>query len=148
MFRGTRKMTVSEFLESCEGKWFPATPASPEQIAKLVEESGLTLPADYLDYLGQSNGGEGFLEVQPCYLRIWNVESVVKNNLDYRMPEFVPGFFAFGDAGGGEFFAFDTRPSPPWPIVSIPFVPMDADSASPVASNFLELLEHAVPPSR
>jgi hypothetical protein len=61
------------------------------------------------------------------------------------MPEFVPGFFAFGDAGGGEFFAFDTRGPRPWPVVSIPYVPMEASSAWSITSTFSDLLDHVIP---
>lgn len=65
--------------------------------------------------------------------------------LSYKMPEFVPGFFAFGDAGGGEFFAFDTRGPRPWPVVSIPYVPMEASSAWSITSTFSDLLDHVIP---
>jgi hypothetical protein len=61
------------------------------------------------------------------------------------MPEYVPGFFGFGDAGGGEFFAFDTRLPQPWKVYAIPYVPMEEGGAQLVSDSFLELLEHIVP---
>ncbi len=140
-------MTVTEFIATFEGKWSRVTPASTVAITALVDRSGLRLPADYLEFLSRTNGGAGFLDVQPCYLRIWAAEEVVGNNHDYQMPEYVPGFIGFGDAGGGEFFAFDTRSPQPWRVVSIPFVPMEEASARLVASSFSELLGHVTPPT-
>jgi hypothetical protein len=138
-------MNVASFLTSCDGKWRRAEPASPASIVALAEKSGLELPTDYLSFLRQCNGGDGFLNVQPCYLRVWNAEIVLDYNLNYEMPENVPGFFAFGDAGGGEFFAFDTRGPQPWPVVSIPYVPMEASAAWSIASTFSDLLDHVIP---
>jgi hypothetical protein len=141
-------MTTSAFLATCEGKWWPAPPSPAGAVAAMAQDSGLSLPPDYLEFLEQCNGGDGILAIQPCYLRLWPAEEVIRNNLNYRMAEHVPGFFAFGDSGGEEFFAFDTRGPSPWPIVSIPFVPMDSESACPVAPSLMELLEHVVPPTR
>jgi hypothetical protein len=136
-------MTVAAFLAACDGKWSRVAGASPSAIATMVGQSGLALPADYLEFLRLCNGGDGFLDVLPCYLRIWPAEEVVGSNRDYQMPEYVPGFFGFGTSGGGEFFAFDTRGLQPWPVVSIPFIPMEAQLAS---ASFSELLGHVVLP--
>jgi hypothetical protein len=74
-------MNIANFLTSCDGKWRRAEPASSASIVALVEKSGLELPTDYLSFLTQCNGGDGFLKVQPCYLRVWNAEVVVDYNL-------------------------------------------------------------------
>jgi hypothetical protein len=137
-------MTVDEFLACSDGRWRHAPPASPSAMERLVEASQFTFPATYLEFLNRSNGGDGFLSVPPYYLRLWPAEEVVGNNLDYQMPEFVPGFFAFADAGGEEFFAFDIRPKGDWRVYAIPFVPMEVASASLVAADFQELLEHVI----
>lgn len=135
-------MTPEDFLAKSEDKWTPEPPAPSGAVEAMAKESDLSLPADYLKFLTLCNGGDGFLSVQPNYLRLWAAEEVVGNNRDYQMPDYVPGFFGFGDAGGGDFFAFDTRGSQPWPIVSIPFVPMNPEDAIAVADSFAELLGH------
>jgi hypothetical protein len=140
-------MSLADFFASCDEKWRREEPATTESIAALVEKSGLALPADYLEFLSICNGGSGFLDAQPCYLRIWKAEVVVDYNLGYEMHEYIPGFFAFGDAGGGEFFAWNTRGQQPWPVVSIPYVPMEEKSAWSVANSFRDLLGHIIPPS-
>jgi hypothetical protein len=115
-------------------------------LAALIRDAGLSLPQDYLEFLTRCNGGSGFLAVQPCYLRLWTAKDVVGNNRDYRMPEFVPGFFGFGDDGGDEFFAFDARGPQPWPVVAIPFAPMEEREARAVAGSFTELLGQVISP--
>jgi hypothetical protein len=122
--------------------WQAKAPASEESIEQLLQRSKLLLPADYLDFLRYSNGGDGFLIVQPYYFRLWPAEQTVDNNLDYQIPDYVPGFFGFGDNGGGEFFAFDTRTAAPWRIYTIPFVPMEESDALGVAEDFLTLVNY------
>lgn len=138
-------MDPATFLASCEGKWRRAAPAASHAMAKLTKRSGLTLPADYLEFLGRCNGGNGFVNVPPFYFRLWNAEIVVDcNQLDY---EFAPGFFAFGNAGNGVFFAFDTREPQPWPILSIPDLQIDDRPPLLVANSFSDFLEHVAPPN-
>ena len=122
--------------------WDAEAPASEAAIEQLLQQSKLPLPADYLDFLRYSNGGQGLLTGQPRLFRLWPAEKTVDNNLDYEMPDYVPGFFGFGDNGGGEFFAFDTRTAAPWRIYTIPFVPMDERDALYVAEDFLSLVNY------
>jgi hypothetical protein len=64
----------------------------------------------------------------------------LRQNAGYKVSEFIPGFFGFGSNGGGELLAFDTRGSEPWPIVMIPFIPMDVNEARQIASSFDEFV--------
>jgi hypothetical protein len=122
--------------------WEAEAPASEEAIEQLLQRSKLPLPGDYLDFLRYSIGGQGFLTVQPRLFSLWPAEQTVDNNLDYQMPDYVPGFFGFGDDGGDEFFAFDTRTAVPWKIYTIPFVPMEERYALYVAEDFLSLVNY------
>jgi hypothetical protein len=130
------KNNIQEILNDC--KWHAEAPASEEVLKQLLQRSSLPLPADYLDLLRCSNGGQGFLTVQPYLFRLWPAEQAVDNNLDYQMPDYVPGFFGFGDDGGDEFFALDTQ----WKIYSIPFLPMEESAARLVAENILSLINY------
>src|SRR5919108_4703349 len=98
------KNNIQEILKNC--KWYTEPPASEAALEQLQQQSKLRLPTDYLDLLRYSNGGQGVLAVRPYLFRLWPAEEVIENNLDYEMPDYVPGFFGFGDNGGGEFFAF------------------------------------------
>jgi hypothetical protein len=97
------------------------------------------LPAAYFAQLSVSNGGEGDLGVEPGWIALWRCEEVVPSNAGYSLPKFLPGFFGFGSNGGGELLAFDLRGEEPYPIVTVPFVPMDPKDAVRIARSFQEL---------
>jgi hypothetical protein len=113
-------------------------PADPALIARCQSHLKFRLPADYVQFLGQMNGGEGF--VGKNYLRAWPVEDLIQNNQDYHVDESAPGLFLFGSNGGGEAFAFDTRSAAP-PIVAVPFI-LDLEDAIVIASDFNSFLQH------
>ena len=138
-------MIIDTLLSCTDNRWTSAPPATTQALTALAEGSGLTLPADYLAFLERSNGGDGFLDVQPCYLRLWPAEEVLANNQDYAVGEHLPGFFAFGDAGGEEFFAFDLRSPGTCQVYAIPYVPIELRKAWLVAEDFAGLLGHVVP---
>jgi hypothetical protein len=102
-------------------------------ILELERESRLALPAEYLDFLRRSNGGEGF--VGDAYVILWRAEEIVEWNSRYEVAKYAQGLFLFGSDGGGEAFAFDTR-SESWPIVMVPFIGMELKVALPIARSF------------
>ena len=122
-----------------DGIWRPAPPAEKAALARLQEQAGVRLPIGYLDQLATSNGGEGDLAVEPRWISIWPAEEVVALNAGYRLAEFLPGFFGFGSNGGGELLALDTRGPEPFPVVMVPFIPMEAQEAKQIARSFDEL---------
>ena len=130
-------MSVMRRLKGRKAKWDREPPASEEAVKDLVEQSGLELPEDYLAFLRFSNGGEGHINIQPGWFRIWPAEEVIESNEDYELSENVPGFFGFGSSGGGELLAFDLRGAKPWPVVMIPFDVLEEDFAIKIAADFL-----------
>lgn len=112
--------------------------ASSEGLQLLKSIEGLELPDDYLSFLSEANGGEGFIGEE--YLILWKAEELEQFNREYEVETYAPGLFLFGSNGGGEGFGFDTR-SRPYKVVQVPFVGMDLRYATPVADSFLGLLE-------
>jgi hypothetical protein len=111
-------------------------PADPDVLARLVEELGVDLPIDYLDFRRLHNGGE-FAIGNNCLI-FWKAEELSEINRDYEVQESAPGIFIFGGNGGGEAYGFFTLQSP-MPVVIIPFITMDLEDAIPVAESFLDL---------
>jgi hypothetical protein len=122
-----------------KGEWRTKPPCSDEAVQRLIESATVELPPEYVAYLQVSNGGGGDIGVEPGLLYFWRAEEVAENNDRYEVQQNVPGFFAFGSSGGGEMFAFDTRGPKPWPVVIIPFIPMDAKEAIQIAPDFATL---------
>jgi hypothetical protein len=92
---------------------------APRHSPRCQSDLKFRLPAEYVQFLEQMNGGEGFIGEN--YLRVWPIEDLIQNNKNYHVDEVAPELFLFGSSGGGEAFAFGTRSSPP-PIVAVPFI--------------------------
>lgn len=111
-------------------------PADPALVEGLSSSFGVAVPDDYLNFLREHNGGEGFIGTK--YLIFWKAEELVDFNRQYEVEEYAPGILLFGSSGGGEGYGFDTQAASV-PIVRVPFIGMDRDSAEPVAKNLAEL---------
>ena len=130
-------MSVSDLIRAAMATWqFAPSGAEEAAIQKLIATAGLALPPEYIEYLHITNGGVGDLGVEPGWFVLWPAEQVVEQNEGYGVRKYVPGFFGIGSNGGGELLAFDARSEPPWPVVMIPFVPLDEAEACQVAPNF------------
>jgi len=130
-------MMSSMRLEETLKDWILNAGASEGAIREAVSLLGCPLPADYLQFLREHNGGEGFIANN--YLIVWKIEELNAFNQEYEVGQYAPGLVLFGSSGGGEGYAFDTRDEA-MPVVQIPFIGMDLRYAKPVASSFLEAL--------
>ena len=111
---------------------------SAAKLQQFIADSGVSLPDDYLAFLRQANGGEGF--VGAAYVILWRIEELLKFNEEYKAAEFAPELFLFGSNGGGEAFAFDLRFKEK-PIVSVPFITLELEDAITMGANFREFIE-------
>lgn len=96
-----------------------------------------SLPADYVQFLLEHNGGEGF--IGDNYLILWKVEELDPFNREYEVGQYAPGLLLFGSSGGGEAYGFDTREIA-MPVVRVPFIGMELRYVRSVASSFTDLL--------
>jgi hypothetical protein len=100
---------------------------------------GVKAPEDYLDFLLESNGAEGFMP-NGHYLMIDSVEQLVPCNEPYGLREAGPGLVAFGSDGAAVLYAFDTRHSPVT-IVEVDSSCMDVGPVTLLGHTFSEFLE-------
>ncbi len=112
--------------------------ASDRALACLETLTPTELPNNYVDFLREANGGEGFIGKE--YLILWRIEELELFNREYEVERYAPGIFLFGSNGSGEAFGFDTR-SVPYKVVQVPFIGMDIKYATPVANGFIDLLK-------
>lgn len=115
--------------------------ASDEVITRARSETALEVPADYLQFMRERNGGEGVLGRN--YLILWRVEELAPFNREYEVKEYAPGLLLFGSDGGGEAYAFDLRDAAA-PVVIVPFVGLDLRYAEPVAKTFDDFIASQV----
>ena len=111
-------------------------PAHPDVVESLFDILGMSLPSDYLDFLRQHNGGEGF--IGDNYIVFWRAEKLADFNREVEVDKYAPGILLFGGDGGGEGYGFDTQ-AEGMPIVRIPLIGMERQYATPVARNFSDL---------
>ena len=118
-------------------------PASPDAIAGAVQALGVELPHDYLEFIKQHNGAEGFVG-DHSYLQLWPVQTIAPRNAAYCVARFAPGLIIIGANGGEMAYAYDTR-DPAMPIIEVPFIPMELEQVSHCAGDlgfFLKYLYH------
>lgn len=120
--------------------WAKGSPAAEEAIIKLIAECPFRLPTEYTDLLKTSNGGEGQISSDPGWLILWKAEEVCQFNAEFKVAEYAPGFWGFGDNGGGEILAFDFRSDPP-SIVALPMIGLESQAALFIAGDFVEFAD-------
>lgn len=109
----------------------------------LSSSLGVALPSDYLDFLRQHNGGEGF--IGDNYIVFWKAEELADFNREYEVEKYAPGIVLFGSDGGGEGYGFDAE-SAAMPIVRVPFIGMERRYATPIAKDFPDLFAQLAVP--
>jgi hypothetical protein len=130
-------MDVEAVIAEAQAGWqhMPG-PADPAALEGLTSGAPIPLPAEYLALLRLHDGGEGELGAEPGWFQLWPAADVLAANREFQLPEFLPGFFGFGSSCGGELLALDCRGQLPWPVVMVPFIPLDAAEALPVTADF------------
>jgi len=100
-----------------------------------------SLPNSYFDLLSRTKGidVEGHLGIEPGWVVVWSAESAMETSSAYGIPEYLPGYFAFGSNGGGELFVFPiTGSSGECPVLMVPAVGMAVEELWPVARSFAD----------
>lgn len=117
--------------------------ATDEEVARLAAYCGRPLPAAYVAFLRQANGG-GLWYDDLWYIRFWRSEDIPSWSAAYQFgPARIPGALAFGDDGGDECLVFDMRPDHPdgeYPVYAVNFISVGWKEAILVAPDFTSLL--------
>lgn len=125
-------------LEQLLKRFNPNPPAHADDIRRIQQELQFSIPDPYIAFLEHANGGEGF--VGEAYLILWRLEELSEMNRAYEVAQNAPDLFLFGSDGGGEGLGFDMRLDAR-PVISVPFIGMNLETARPIAPNFDSFLE-------
>lgn len=112
-------------------------PLDESEINRCRQEIGRDLPADYLEFMQITNGGEGFVGGE--YLMLWELKDLAPFNREYEAEKYLPDVMLFGSNGGGEAYGFRTTVSGP-EVVQVPFIGMAPKHCIRVAGSFSEFL--------
>jgi hypothetical protein len=115
--------------------------ASEDAICDAVSSIGCSLPSDYMQFLRDYDGGEGF--IGDNYVILWKAEELNVFNREYEVEQYAPGLLLIGSNGGGEGYGFDMRDST-LPVIRIPFIGMELRYVRVVGSGFTDFLNRLV----
>lgn len=110
---------------------------SAQQLQTVFSPLNFTPPADYLQFMAETNGSEGPIGALG-YLAIYNTQELLDRNAQTMTLE--PGILFFATDRGGEGYAFEID-KPSNSIVALEFADLDRGRARPMGKNFLEFLE-------
>lgn len=122
------------------------TPEKPNAAIDRLRAAYPSLPDEYFAYLGRNNGAEGELSIDPGWFVVWPAETATVATREYQLPEYVPGYFAFGGNGGGELFvlpldAHDGERA----VYMVPAIGMAPDTLVRIAESFSDFLAATIP---
>lgn len=117
------ELAMNEHLSTLTESLSKKPGAKLSDIQKVINFLGIKPPDDYIAFLLDSNGAEGFMK-GGRYLILDSVEQLIPCNEPYGLGLSGPGFVSFGSDGGTMLFAFEIRASIP-KIVEVDSVCMD-----------------------
>jgi hypothetical protein len=85
-----------------------APPATEAQLEAAQRDLGVTLPGDYLDFLRESNGAQGFLRDSP--VQLWAADELAEYNREH--PDYGDGLVLIGSDGCGNALALNLSGTP------------------------------------
>jgi SMI1/KNR4 family protein SUKH-1 len=118
--------------------------ATDQEIGQGIARLGFEPPADYLEFIRECNGGEGFIK-DAGYVRFWAIGQIGEHNKAMTIAEFNPGVVYFGSDGGGLVYGFDTRRRPPSYVEG---ATDDFEWVREIATDFEGFINYLAEPSR
>ena len=101
------------------------------------------LPKSYLSFLSTTNGADAALDIEPGWAVVWSAEDALTLSNQYGLPEYLPGYFAFGSNGGGELLVFPIDGiAGDRPVFMVPAVGMAISELQQVAESFAQFAAH------
>lgn len=131
---------VAELLSEPGRVWRKVDGASQLEIAELRCALPFDPPAEYLEFLCYSNGGEGELPMEPLWFQLFDVAFAMQIWHDENYRTEYPNLFFFGSNGGVESIAFDICHPDSWPVVMVDCI-AGPDSARRISSGFPEFIQ-------
>jgi hypothetical protein len=121
------------------GPEFNTNPGAPESlVARTLLELDRQVPDDYIQFMTEANGGEGFINGH--YLILWPLEELAASNRTFEDIIDVKEVMWFGSNGGGEAFGFDWLEK--GAVVECPMIGMERRYLLPCATTFSKFLQN------
>lgn len=109
------------------------------KFSDLVKSIDCNFPEGYLEYMRETNGGEGFVKEDGKFVRFYKLEELSENNAGYQFDQYAPDLFLIANDGGGEAFCLKRKEGT---FVRVPFEAKEEQYRENVGSSFLEFLAY------
>jgi SMI1/KNR4 family protein SUKH-1 len=116
----------------------------PSQVKQFYEHAPPNLPRTYVRFLEACDHARGKIPYDTGYIEFFSVDRVLDENAAHKVPQSLPGFFAFGTDGGDELYLFDLRKEDGAPVCSVSSKSSTVAGVSPLTNSFSEFLEGIV----
>jgi hypothetical protein len=113
-------------------------------VKQFYEHAPPNLPRTYVRFLEACDHARGKIPYDTGYIEFFSVDRVLDENAAHKVPESLPGFFAFGTDGGDELYLFDLRKEDGAPVCSVSAKSTTVSGVSPLTNSFSEFLEGIV----
>ncbi|MFO1315575.1 MAG: SMI1/KNR4 family protein [Burkholderiales bacterium] len=114
---------------------YALNPGASEDDLNSLRKQFPMLSNDYLAFLANSDGGEGFVGLAPGYFQLWRASEVARYSSEYEVQKYLPGYLAIGSDGGGDLYVLPVTGSPPGLFI-VPAIGMEAAAVESVAGSF------------
>ena len=136
-------MNISKLLANPLFRLERGAPPEKDDLAAFLEWAPDNLPRKYVRFVRLCDGASGDSPYPSGHIEIWPIDRARQRNAAGELGD-LPEFFAFGDDGHDQVFAFDLRQPDGAPVCAIGPDHPRPDEVETLASSFSELLEHIV----
>lgn len=109
-----------------------------EQFETILATINCGLPAAYLEFMREYNGGEGFLKKDGWYVNFWPLEELNESNEDYEVPKYAPELFLLASDGGGDAFGIKKKEGT---FIRVSLIGLSNEDAIDIGKDFAEFME-------
>ncbi len=107
-----------------------------DSIQEIIKAINCKIPLEYLEFMKETNGGEGIIG-EGKYVRFWAFEELLPANNDYNISEFAPDLFMIGSDGGGNGFGFRKYDGV---FIEVSFIEISTENAEERGKDFVSFL--------
>ncbi|MDQ1835215.1 SMI1/KNR4 family protein [Massilia scottii] len=134
---------MSDLVNLIRDKWHTKPPATSTEISEVEQAMAVKLPADYVELLSWSNGGEA--KIGTAYISIWPVQDVPRRNLSASITKYMGArFIGIGTNGGDELYALDYTDNKEPTFAIVPLGDLDPKSKFIIADDLTQGFQKAL----
>ncbi|QEI05883.1 SMI1/KNR4 family protein [Pigmentiphaga aceris] len=128
-------MNIAQCISYIGPFWHARMGANESALRDMETYSGLSLPADYKEFMKWSDGGAG--SIKNIYLSMWSLSQLIELNENYKINGYLgERVIAIGSDGGPICFLLDYRLSKEPKFSSVNFGDLDPQEIKELAPSF------------